>query len=121
CQLGDDGCRTRASATTHAGGDEHHVRTGNGLLDAADILERGLAPLFGIGTSTQPLGDIHADRDLDGRLVAVERLVVGVDGNALDPFEAEVDHCVDCITARSAAADYLDARLVLLRLVGKLD
>jgi hypothetical protein len=61
------------------------------------------------------------DVELRRRGVRVERLRVGVDDDELDPFEAEVDHRVDGVSAGAAAADHLDARLVLLGLVRELD
>ena len=50
-----------------------------------------------------------------GRGVAVERLRVGVDGDELDAFEAEVDHRVDGVAAGAADTDDLDARLYCVR------
>ena len=80
-----------------------------------------LRPLLGVGARAEALGDVGTDVQLGGCGVGVERLRVRVDDDELDPFEAEVDHRVDGVAAGAAAADDLDACLVLLRLVRKLD
>ena len=85
------------------------------------VLERGLAALLGIGAGAEAARDARADVQLRRRGVRVERLRVGVDDDELDAFEAEVDHRVDGVAAGAAAADDLDPRLVVLRLVGELD
>jgi hypothetical protein len=91
------------------------------LFDAGNVFERGLAPLLRIGARAEPFGDGGTDADLDRRRVAVQGLGVGVDRAELDAFEPEAHHGVHSVSARAAAADHLDACLVFLGLVGKLD
>src|SRR5262249_8069934 len=91
------------------------------LLDLLHVLERRLSTTLRVGAGAEPLGHVGPDVELGGRCVRVERLRVGVDDDELDPFQAEVDHRVDGVAARSSATDHFDARLVLLLLVRELD
>src|SRR6185295_8025406 len=80
-----------------------------------------LASLLRVGARAEALRDVRADVELRRRRVAVQRLRVRVDDDELDALEPEVDHRVDRVAAGAAAADDLDARLVLLRFVRELD
>jgi len=63
-----------AGAAAHAGGDEHHVRAGDHLLDAVALGERHRARLLGLGARAETA---RAELDLVSRLVAREHLSVG--------------------------------------------
>ncbi len=120
-ELRDDGRCARSGPAAHAGGDEDHVRAGEELLQALHVLEGCLPTALGVGAGAEALGDLAADVQLRRCGVGVEGLSVSVHDDELDPFEAEVDHRVDRVSARAAAADDLDARLVFLRFVRELD
>jgi PAS domain S-box-containing protein len=119
--LRDDRCRARARATAHAGRHEHHVGAVNHLFDALRVLERRLATLLGIGAGTEATRDLATDLHLQRSGAGVDRLQVRVDRDELDPFEAEIDHRVDGVSAGATAPDDLDTRVVLQRFVRKLD
>ncbi len=112
---GDRGRRPRARAAAHAGRDEHHV----GFLDDCGKLG---AALVGRVAATRPVAsrakapcDLVADLHLDVRLAALERLLVGVDGDELD-LEGLRDHAVDGVAASPAAPDDLDPSSSLVKL-----
>ncbi len=119
--LRDDGRGAGAGAAAHAGRDEDHVRAGDELLDALDVLERRLAALLGVGAGAEAARDGRPDGQLGRRGVRVERLRVGVHDDELDALQSEVDHRVDGVAARPADADDLEPRLVGLCFVRELD
>ena len=106
-KLGHDGRRTGARATTHAGGDEDHVRLLDDRGQLRPALVRGVSAARPVAARAQAARDLVADLDLDVGLAALERLLVGVDGDELD-FEGFRDHAVDGVAAPAAAADDLD-------------
>jgi hypothetical protein len=59
--FGHDRCSTCTSTTTHAGGDEHHVGTGQQLAQRFPVFHGGITTHFRIGSGTQTLGDATAD------------------------------------------------------------
>ena len=107
--LGDDGRRSGAGATAHAGGDEDHVGAAHHLAQGIGaLLGRALADL-GTSARAQPFGQLVADADVDRSLAAHQRLGVGVDRDELDAVDTGIDHPVDGIAARSTDADDFDA------------
>ena len=105
--LGDDGRCASAGAAAHAGGDEHHVRAGDCLLQALALGDRDRPRFLGPGARPEPA---RAELDLVARLVARQHLRVGIDGDELDALHALLDHVIDGVAARAADSDHLDDR-----------
>src|SRR5438046_1436229 len=68
-----------------------------------------------LATRAKAAGDLVADLDLDVRLAALERLLVGVDRDELH-LQCLRDHPVDRVPAPAAAADDLDPRASFVQL-----
>src|SRR6185295_10343514 len=94
-----------AGAAAHAGGDEHHVGTGQVAADLIDVLLGGGAADLRFGAGTEPLG---AELQLDRGAVVGQRLGVGVGDHELDTAQRGRDHGVHRVTAATAHADDLD-------------
>src|SRR2546429_6808834 len=103
--LRNNGCRARAGATAHSGGDEGHVRAAQGIGYLIASLQRRGAPGFGFGPCAEPG---RPELDLALCLGARQRLSVGVGGDELDAGDAVSDHVIDGIAARAADTDHLD-------------
>ena len=69
-------------------------------------------PTLGIGAGAQALGDVGAELQLDLRLVALQRLRIGVGADELHALHALVDHVIDRIAAAAAHADHFDDRFL---------
>ena len=92
---GDDGSSTGAGATTHAGGDERHLRA---------VVEHALQRAFTLfGSGTRSLGLVACSQTFSTQLQVyrnggvVERLTVGVaehEGDIVDAFLVHVVHGV---------------------------
>ena len=106
--LGDHRRGARAGAAALAGGDEHHVRALERLLDVVARLGRRALPDLRVGAGAQALGELVADVQLDVGVRHLERLVVGVAGDELDAGETGVDHPVHGIGSTAADTDDLD-------------
>ena len=115
--LGDDRGRAGAGPAALAGGDEHHVGTGQRLLDLVAVILGGLSAHLGIAAGTEAAGEIATDVDLDLGVGQQQRLGVGVDGDELDPTQTGIDHPVHGVDAATAHADDLDDREVVVRIV----
>ena len=113
--LGDDGRATGAGATTLASGDEDHVGPLEDLLDLLRVVLGGLLADLGVGAGAQPAGELAADVELDVGVAHQQGLGVGVDGDELDPTEADLDHPVDGVHTTAADADDLDDGQVVVR------
>ena len=88
-------------AAAHAGGDEHHVRALEGLLDLVAVLVRRLAcPRPGSAPAPSPRVSLRPDLDLDRREAVPELLRVGVHDDELDALHAGGDHPVDRVASR---------------------
>ncbi len=101
--LCDDRRRAGTGSTTHAGGDEEHVRTLDHLLDAISILHCGLAADLGIRACAESLGYIAADLQRGLHPRAVQRLGIGVGADEIHALDSTRDHVLDSIS--SAASD----------------
>src|SRR5690606_32606627 len=88
-----------------------------GGLDLALALGGGLGADRRAGAGAEPLREVPPDLDLDGGLVGLERLRVGVDGDELDAADAPREHVVDGVAAASAYADDADLRFLLRAVV----
>ena len=108
------GARAAAGAAAEARGQKNHVRAFEGFDDFVGIFERRLAANLGIRARAEPLGELPADLQLDGRLGKLERLQVGVRGDELDPFDLGADHAVDGVASSAAHADHFDLRALLI-------
>ena len=95
----DDRCGAGARAATLAGGDEHHVRAAERVLDLVVALLRSAAADVRLGARAEALGELAADVDLDRRIRELELLHVGVDRDELDLRDPRVDHPVDGVEA----------------------
>ena len=110
----DDGRGAGSRPPAHAGGNEHHVRAAEHLLDALAIFFRRSLSHRRLGPGAQTLGDACPDLQLAARLAAFERLRIGVDDDELDSLHTLFDHVIDCITAAAAHTDHLDYRILSL-------
>jgi len=120
-QLRNDGRGAGAGAAAHAGGHEHHVRALHDVFQALHVFQSGLATALRIRAGTEAARDVGADGNLFSGRVTAEGLRVGVHGDELHAFEAEVNHRVDGVSARTAHADHLDTRVVGACFVCKFD
>jgi hypothetical protein len=112
--LGDHGGGSGAGAAALAGGDEHHVRALDHLVDLVTVRLGGVATHVGITAGTQPAGEITTDVELDVGIAHQQRLGVGVDGDELNTLQPRVDHAVDSVDAAAADADHLDHGEIVL-------
>ena len=102
-----------AGAAAHAGGDEHHVGTGEMVADFVDhFLGRGGADV-GLRTGPEALGDLGAHLHDALGLGHGERLRVGVGDDEFDPLQPGGDHVVDGVATGPAYAKHSDPRLQL--------
>ena len=106
--LGDDRRGAGAGAAALAGGDEHHVRALERLLDLVARLGRRALTDVRVGAGAEALGELVADVELDVGVAHRERLGVGVAGDELDAAQPRVDHSVDRVRAAAADADDFD-------------
>src|SRR4051794_14766885 len=105
--LGDHGGRARAGAAALAGGDEHHVRALERLLDVVARLRGGALADLRVGARAEALGQPRPDVELDVRIGHLERLGVGVARDELHARQPSVDHAVDRIGPSAADTDDL--------------
>ena len=107
---GDDRRRAGPRAAAHAGGNEHHV--GSGQLQRQFLMAFlcGAATDLGIGARAhalrQFLSDLHPGR-CQGRR---ECLQVRIDGHELDSGRARLNHVADSVATCAAYADDLNQR-----------
>jgi hypothetical protein len=109
---GDRGCRTRAGAAAHAGGDEDHVRAGEMIDDLVDHLFGGRAADFRLRAGAEAFGDLEAELDDAlgaGRVSSACASVLAHD--EIDAVEAGLDHVVDGIAAGATDTEDGDAGL----------
>ena len=106
----DDRSGAGAGAAAGAGGDEHHVRALEQVLDAVVVLHRRGAPELRVGAGAEAAREALADVDRDVGVRLLQRLHVGVDGDELDAGDAGLDHAVDGVDAGTADADDADQR-----------
>jgi hypothetical protein len=106
---------TGARATTLAGGDEDHVGALEHLLDLLGVVLGGLAPDVGVRARAESTGELTADVELDVGVAHQKCLGIGVDGDELDPLEADFDHPVDGVDSTSTDTHDLDDGQVVLR------
>ena len=111
--LGDHRRGAGAGAAAHAGGDEHHVRSGEVIADLVDRLHGGGAADIGLRSGAEALGRLHAHLDDALGLGGGQRLGIGVGDHEVDPLQPGGDHVVDRIAARAADAEHRDPRLQL--------
>ena len=112
---GHDRRTAGAGATTLAGGHEDHVGALDDLLDLLGMVVGGLAADLGVGARAESAGELAADVELDVGVAHQECLGVGVDGDELDAFEADLDHPVDGVDSTSTNTHDLDHGQVVLR------
>ena len=102
--------RAGSGAAAHPGGDEHHLGFRQDLADPFFVFERRLASDFRIAAGAAAARDLVADLHAQRRMVVLQRLDIGIDGDEVDVAQAHLDHVVDRVAAASASADYLDPR-----------
>src|SRR6266850_1236350 len=115
-RFSDDGRRTGTGSAPHARGQEQHVRAFDQLDDALAVFHRRFAADVGIGAGAQALGHIRPELQQGLRLVALERLCIGVGTDELDAFHAFIDHVIDRVATAAAHAYHLDHRFLGLRI-----
>ena len=105
CHASDHGRRAGAGATTHAGGDEQHVRTGNGRADVVHRQFGSVASLVGHAAGTQAAA---AELDRLVRCAATQRLGVGIGANKFHALHRATNHVGDGVAAATTNTDDLD-------------
>ena len=113
--LGHRRGRAGAGAAAHAGGDEHHVAVLEQLGQLGTRLLGRLGATSRVAGGAQPAGELGADAHLLVGVAELQRLVIGVHGDELDPLEAALDHPVDSVAAAATDAHNLDAGIPLER------
>ena len=106
--LGDHGRGARAGAAALAGGDEHHVRALERLLDVVARLGRGALADLRVRARAETLGEGRADMQLQVGVRHLERLRVGVGRDELNAGQTGVDHPVHGIGSTAADSDDFD-------------
>ena len=103
--LGDDGCRSGAGTTSHAGSDECHTgAVGEELLDLFDGLEGCLTAFLGLVARTKAFAHL----EFVGHRRIGQRLAVGVAEDVGHVVDAFVVHVGDGIAAAATDAHNLD-------------
>ncbi len=110
--LRDDGRSAGPRPTALAGGDEHHVRAAQRVLDLVVRLGGRRAPDVRVRAGAETLRQLASDVDLHLGVRHLQLLQVGVDGDELDLVDARVDHAVDRVQAGTADTDDADDRQV---------
>src|SRR3954463_9352060 len=95
-----------ASATREASSSAA-ARPISGLAPGPGPLGSG-PPVRGVAPGAEPLGQGLAQVDLDGGLIRLQHLAVGVGDDEIDAFDSTFDHRVDGVAATTADADDLD-------------
>ena len=108
----DDRRCAGSGSAAQTGGDEDHVSAFERFDDLVGIFERCLAADFGVGASTQPVGQFHAELNLHGRTRHAQRLQVSVCHDELNAFHTRVDHAVNGVAASATYADHFDLGIV---------
>ena len=106
--------RTGAGAAAHAGRDKDHLRPFEHIGDLVlALLCRALAH-FRVGAGAAALGQLGAQLHLDGGMVFVQGLLVGVHRDELHSLQPVGHHPVDGVAAAAAHAHHLDGRYVFV-------
>ncbi len=108
--LSDDRCATGSGSAAFAGRDEDHVGTLEHLFDLGAVVFSSAAADLWVSTGAEAAGELTTDVELDVGVAHQQCLRVGVDGDELDPFEADLDHPVDGVDATTTDAHHLDDR-----------
>ena len=116
-ERGHDRRRAGARAAAESRRDEDHVAALEQPRDRLGILERGVAADVGVGAGAQPLRELGAELDLDGRGRAAQRLHVRVGDDEVDAGELRGHHAAHRVAAAATEADHLDLRCRLRRVV----
>ena len=85
---GDDRSGASAGATTHAGGDEHHMRAGEMIAQFVDDFLGGGAADLRLGAGAETLGDLRAHLDDAFGFRQGQSLGVGVGNDEIDALQA---------------------------------
>ena len=109
------GC-TGTGTSTHACGNKHHIHTHQDFGNTLAVFECGCMADFRLGTGAQTLGQGLAYLQLGNRLIAPERLRIGVDRNKLHALHFLLDHMVDCIAAATTHTNDLNQSTLYLRI-----
>ena len=96
---------TRACATTHAGGDEQHVRAFDGGADIGFGALSGFAAFFRLAASAQT-GLTQLDEAV--RRAAGQGLRVGVGADEFNALNLALDHVLHGVAAAAADTDHFD-------------
>ena len=91
--LGDHGGSARAGAAAEAAGDEDHVGPFERFGDLFRVFEGRLSPDLGVCPRAEPPRQLCAYLDLDGRLVRVEGLDVGIHRDEFYALKARLRPC----------------------------
>src|SRR2546427_329390 len=87
-------------------------RTSSAIRKASSSVVAAARP---VAAGAQAPGDLVADLDFHVGLAALERLLVGVDGDELD-LQCLRDHAIDGVASAATAADDLDPRSPFVQL-----
>ena len=103
-----DRSRTGTGTAAHTGSDEYHVGALECRGDLVTVLLGSTLALFGNTARTLTTGELYADMDLLGSQRALERLIIGIDGDEFRTLHAFADHAVHCVSAAAADTHDLD-------------
>ena len=115
--LGDDRRCPRAGPAAQTAREEDHVGAFEGLGDLFRVFKGRLPPDLGVRPCAETPRQFCAYLDLDGRLVRVEGLDVGIHRDELHALETRLHHVVDGVAAAAADAHNLQLRRKTVALI----
>ena len=100
--------RTCAGAAAHAGRNKNHLRSLEHIGDFILALLGGTLAHLGVCARAAALGQFRAQLYLDRRVVLGQGLLIGIQGDELDPLQPIGHHPVHRVAAAAAHAYHLD-------------
>ncbi len=104
----NDRRRTGTGTTTHACGDEYHVRALQHLGNALAVFNRSLTADQRVGTGTQTFGDTRTQLQHGTRADVFQCLGIGVGADEINTFHIVHHHVLQRVAAATAHTDDLD-------------
>ena len=109
-QVRDDRCRPGAGAAAQPGRDKHHISPVQRGDDLPGVLECRLPADVRVCACTEPLRELGADLQAQGRSIVAQRLCVRVGHDILDAAEPGAHHPVHGVAPAAPDTDDLDPR-----------
>ena len=113
CHLGHHRGSARAGAAAHTGGDEHHLRTAQGIGDIVLAFLGGALADLRVSACAAALGELCAQLHLHGGAAVVQCLLVRVHGHKLYALQPCCHHAVHSVAAAAANTYHLDVGYIL--------